>query len=298
MRGMHGCDAREAVMQDNEVLFDIRNERAMDLLLNEEVMSVWELVRRRKKPVEVAEIARAVDLEHLFAQRALDELVELGLIEALRARADRRTPTYRSTCERISIGLRADDATDRKLWDGLSRRFEEAADRLAKNHLPLEKATDDTRSRMIYSLPMRIALSEMHELRHRLDELSAFLHMLQERHTGEGGKDDYFCNYRFELQVQPLAEPVRPQPVVMARFVDRDAKDGAARVDPLAALSKRERQVAIALVRGRTRNETADELGIKPGSVATLAKRIYRKLGVSSRVELVRCMDRAKAAME
>ena len=90
-------------MQDNEVLFDIRNERAMDLLLNEEVMSVWELVRRRKKPVEVAEIARAVDLEHLFAQRALDELVELGLIEALRARADRRTPTYRSTCERISI---------------------------------------------------------------------------------------------------------------------------------------------------------------------------------------------------
>ena len=282
-------------MQGNELLFDIRNESAMDLLLDEEVMSVWELVRRRKKPVDAAEIARAVHLDHLFSQRALDRLVTHGLIEPRRARGERRTTTYRTTSDRITIGLRADDPTDRKLWDGLTRRFEEAADRLAKNHLPLETAGADKRSRMIYSLPVRISSSEMHELRHRLDELAAFLHMLQERHTGEGGKDDYFCNYRFELQVQPLAELVRPQPVVMARFVDREAKDGAARVDPLAALSRRERQVAIALVRGRTRNETADDLGIKPGSVATLAKRIYRKLGVSSRVELVRCMDRAKA---
>jgi DNA-binding NarL/FixJ family response regulator len=41
-------------------------------------------------------------------------------------------------------------------------------------------------------------------------------------------------------------------------------------------------------VRGRSRTEIATELELKPGTIATLTKRIYRKLGVTNRIELAR----------
>jgi DNA-binding NarL/FixJ family response regulator len=63
---------------------------------------------------------------------------------------------------------------------------------------------------------------------------------------------------------------------------------GVERVDPMANLSQRERQVAQAAVRGRSRTEIATELELKPGTIATLTKRIYRKLGVTNRIELAR----------
>lgn len=128
----------------------------------------------------------------------------------------------------------------------------------------------------------------MVELRHRLDELTAFLRLLQERHAGEQGADDFSCNYRFEIQLQPLAEPVLPQAVVLMRLIDREPTLGFERVDPMSKLSQRERQVAQALVRGRSRCEISRELGLRPGTIATLTKRIYRKLGVGNRIELSR----------
>ncbi|MBI1304478.1 MAG: hypothetical protein GC172_11935 [Phycisphaera sp.] len=52
------------------------------------------------------------------------------------------------------------------------------------------------------------------------------------------------------------------------------------------ALSARERDVAVGIVAGRARSEIAARLGITPSTVATLTKRLYRKLGVHSRAEL------------
>jgi DNA-binding CsgD family transcriptional regulator len=82
---------------------------------------------------------------------------------------------------------------------------------------------------------------------------------------------------------------------VLMRTIDQEPSRGGERVDPMARLSQRERQVAQAVVRGRARSETAKELLLQPGTIATLTKRIYRKLGVTNRLELARCFSNLPA---
>ena len=55
---------------------------------------------------------------------------------------------------------------------------------------------------------------------------------------------------------------------------------------PDRPLSDREYQVALALARGLNQREVAAELGVKPGTIVTLTKRLYRKLGITRRAEL------------
>ncbi len=271
-----------------EAIFDIRDSAAMEMLFDEQAMALWELLRRRGKPTSVTDVAKITQLGFDAAQSRLDLLHAHGLLERLRMAARRRVPTYRVTCKRIGIVMRSKDKDDYALWDSYGERVRAAAERLAKNQLPLGCSSEEARARAFFVMPMRLSRHEMVELRHRLDELTAFLRMLQERHSGEQGPEDFGCNYRFELQLQPLAEPVLPQPVVHLRLVDREPTLGVERVDPMSQLSNRERQVAQAVVRGRSRSEIAEELALRPGTISTLTKRIYRKLGVGNRLELAR----------
>ena len=57
--------------------------------------------------------------------------------------------------------------------------------------------------------------------------------------------------------------------------------------DAWHALSAREREVAIALVGGATQPEIARKLGRSAHTIGTLTRRIYRKLGIRRRAELV-----------
>jgi DNA-binding CsgD family transcriptional regulator/DNA-binding Lrp family transcriptional regulator len=280
-----------------EVLLDIRDQNAMELVFDEECMSIWELLRRRARPSTLPAIAGATHLSQETVRVYLEKLIARGLVARLRASARRPASTFRVTCRRVGIGIRWNDPDDRRRWDLLSPRIEESSRRLKRNHAPTERASDDAIARVTYILPVRVTPSEMVELRQRLDELTAYLRILQDKHTGGDGRDDFLCNYRFELQLQPLATPVLPQPFVVVRMIDRDAPRGDSRLDPLSPLSPRERQVALSIVRGRSRGETAAELGLRPGTVATLAKRVYRKLGVAGRVELTRCIAGASGGL-
>lgn len=280
----------EARRSMDELLLDIRDQRAMELAFDEECMSAWELLRRRRRPSALPEIAAAMNRSVETTRVLIERLIEQKLVERIRASSRRKQQTFRVTSNRVGIGIRWDDPEDRNRWDLLAPKIERSAHRLRQNQRATAVAGDDGVSRVTYLLPLRLSASEMAELRQRFDELTAFLRLLQERHTGESGPDDFVCNYRFELQLQPLAEAVLPQPFLVVRMLDRSASRGDSRLDPLAHLSPRERQVALAIVRGRSRGQTATELGLKPGTVATLTKRIYRKLGISGRVELTRCV--------
>jgi DNA-binding NarL/FixJ family response regulator len=58
-------------------------------------------------------------------------------------------------------------------------------------------------------------------------------------------------------------------------------------------LTNRERQIVEAVARGRTNLEVASELGLSHKTVEWILTRVYRKLGVRSRIELVlRIVDR------
>jgi two-component system nitrate/nitrite response regulator NarP len=63
-----------------------------------------------------------------------------------------------------------------------------------------------------------------------------------------------------------------------------DARNGS---DGFSALSPREREIVDMVVGGARNQEIADALGITPGTVKVHLHRIYEKLGVGSRADLV-----------
>jgi len=64
--------------------------------------------------------------------------------------------------------------------------------------------------------------------------------------------------------------------------------------DPLNTLSERERQLSELVAEGLRNRAIADELGLSEGTVKVYLNRIYVKLGISSRTELVLAMTRAR----
>jgi DNA-binding CsgD family transcriptional regulator len=64
----------------------------------------------------------------------------------------------------------------------------------------------------------------------------------------------------------------------------------------LESLTERELQLAMLVVDRKTNPEIADELFLSQKTVETHLRNIFRKVGVSSRVELARAVERAEAA--
>ena len=94
--------------------------------------------------------------------------------------------------------------------------------------------------------------------------------------------------YRVQMSVETVAPGPLALPTVMlmqraesGRMSERQARPA------LRDLSTREREVAEALGGGSTKREIAEKLGIKFSTVNTLVTRIYRKLGVTRRAQLV-----------
>ena len=80
----------------------------------------------------------------------------------------------------------------------------------------------------------------------------------------------------------------------LGRRVHRRTRPGADRRRGLAALTERELQVAALVVDRKTNPEIAAELFLSLKTVETHLRNIFRKLGVSSRVELARAVERAR----
>ncbi|AQR72835.1 response regulator transcription factor [Sphingomonas sp. LM7] len=74
---------------------------------------------------------------------------------------------------------------------------------------------------------------------------------------------------------------------VMQRAMDLAMSPDTAERDPLEALSGRERAVASLVQRGLRNKEIADELGLTEGTVKVHLHKVFEKLGVRSRTDLI-----------
>jgi DNA-binding CsgD family transcriptional regulator len=118
----------------------------------------------------------------------------------------------------------------------------------------------------------------------RVDEsLAAAKHVV-----GSGNGNGRAPRYRVQMSVEPVASGTVALPTVMlmqraeaGRMTERQERPA------LRDLSTREREVAEALGVGSTKREIAEKLGIKFSTVNTLVTRIYSKLGVTRRAQLV-----------
>jgi DNA-binding CsgD family transcriptional regulator len=82
----------------------------------------------------------------------------------------------------------------------------------------------------------------------------------------------------------------------LGRHVHRRTRPGHADATGIATLTERERQVASLVVDRKTNPEIAQALFLSPKTVETHLRNIFRKLDVSSRVELARAVERANRA--
>jgi DNA-binding NarL/FixJ family response regulator len=80
----------------------------------------------------------------------------------------------------------------------------------------------------------------------------------------------------------------------LGRRIHRRTRQGSADGEGLEALSEREFQVARLVVDRKTNREIAGELFVSLKTVEAHIRNLFRKLGVSSRVEVARTVERAE----
>jgi DNA-binding CsgD family transcriptional regulator len=138
-------------------------------------------------------------------------------------------------------------------------------------------------------LSTHLGQQDAEELRSRVDDLVAFMRLLESKYAGADALDTFLCNYRVDLEVQPLAKPTPASALVTIRPASEDWSAVTEETNEEAGnLSPREREVAVGIVNGRSRADIAVRLGITASTVATLTKRLYRKLGVHSKSQLTK----------
>lgn len=232
-------------------------------------------------------VASRCALEAVDALRSLDRLTATGIAErvaATRARSIR----WGVTCDRIVIAFEPhEDSVAVDLLDRVERsRSDAVSDAIARFGV---RTPDRGRTRRLNaSSTVRLEPDDLPELVRRIQSVRDYLDVIGKRSSGGLRGLPNYSNHAIRIDVEPLAGPVLPQPAI--QVVPRAAvAQHAATAGPGSnghALSPRERDVADAMARGMTRPQIASLLGVSVNTVGTLSLRIYRKLGVRTRLEL------------
>lgn len=271
-------------------IIDIRDEEGMKLLVDGSALSIWELLRRYGEAMPATAIERVVRFSLPEVERALRVLIDRGLAQQLPPRGRRRVTEYANLKSSIVVHFRKDDAEDARALATWMPRIEVA---MATAAIRLEVTAGAEMGAESLKRSVRLSThlepKEAEELRARVDDLLAFIRLLESRHAGEEALDSFLCNYRVDLELQPLRTPTPASALVTVRPAGRavDVSRAESSADA-ASLSPREREVAVGIVNGRSRADIAERLGITASTVATLTKRLYRKLGVHSKSQLTK----------
>ena len=267
---------------------DIRDRAAVDVLARPECGGVFEVIRRIGRPVPAAQVAEACSMSLGNAVSAIDALVSVGLLEAVRPRAPRRVVAFRATCSRIVVIFDSRDAGESAEVLRLQRlATRDAEEALMRNAVP---PIDGVKGSAWHQTRIKCHLRPEHlkGLGQRLHAVGEYLMQVALEESRDDQASAPLCNFVVGLNLVPLEVPLLPSAPIVA--VPRSAQHAAIASEPstrFAGLSVRERQVAVALRDGRTRVEIAQDLGISPNTVGTVIRKLYSKLGVHRRAELV-----------
>lgn len=260
----------------------------MAVLAEPESGGVFEVIRRFGGPVVAAKVAEASGLSLGRVMERIDALASIGLVRAIRPRAPRKVFAYEATCSRVVVTFDSRSPEESRsvlhLQACATRDAEEAM------HVQPASAIDGTAGRAWHQtrIKCRLRPEHMKGLGQRLHAVGEYLMQVASEAPMDGTDSSPLCNFVVGINLVPLDVPLLPSaPIVavprtaVAASIASDASTG------FAGLTVRERQVAVALRDGRTRNQIAHELGISPNTVGTVTRKLYAKLGVHRRAELV-----------
>jgi DNA-binding CsgD family transcriptional regulator len=268
-------------------VLDVREQGILELLLDTRSMALWELLRRIQTPCTAVELAAWVQASVAVTQKSLDHLGRFGLVESVRAGGRRKSVAYRVTQDRIVLAGTPRDPGDRTLLKRFYEDRQEAFDRVYGSGAAFERSWHPHELFEFLCAPISLNEIEVEELRRRLDGVLHFLKLVQAKHNGVRMRPPPKCNYYVTVRAQPLAASALPQPDITVAPRGQVPPARAPEPGGWRSLSAREREVAIALMGGSTQPEIARKLGRSPHTIGTLTRRIYGKLGIRRRAELV-----------
>jgi DNA-binding CsgD family transcriptional regulator len=250
--------------------------------------TVWELLRRSGKASTASEIAALCTAPLAEVEVALRQLGAAGLVKQALSPTTGRRDAFRIAHDRLVIAYDRENAEQsqaaRELRDRLASHGRSVLD-TARAHSALH---DDHAIEVHRSIHLDQA--EFEELRRRMQAVTDYLERLEWNHAGR----PHACNYHVALEARPLRAAVLPTAalhVVHHKPRAGVAHDESAKAEPGATrvrvLSGREREIAELLAQGRSCPEIASSLDVSVNTVRTITKRLYGKLGISRRAELV-----------
>lgn len=266
---------------------DIQDTASIAVLSDPLNGGLFEVIRRFKSPATAAQVAAASGLPHAALMSRIDALVAAGLVESLRPRAPRKVHAYRATCSRIVIAFDTRDpgecATALRLQAAATGDIESMLRRKPTETLDGTPGIAWHRTR----LKCRLRPEHLKGLGQRLHAVGEYVAQIASEYPPDDA-DSLRCNFVIGIDLVPTSEPMLPSPPIAA--VPRTAAEAVSEnfgSGSMPEMSPREREVALALRDGLTRVEIARKLGVSANTVGTLMRRIYAKLGVHRRAELV-----------
>lgn len=276
-----------AMPRSQHAVLNMESPQVLETISEPFNCSVWEIVRRFRRPVILAEVAVVSHSEPVVVQVALERLEKLGLITRIPARGIRRLPTYETTCDAFVVEFNSDKISEREAASAIQERFTEHVRQIMATTQAKDSNDHSEPWSSTTSVPIQLTATDIAELSRIISVFNECLDRIRERSTTIDASESQDCNYLITMEVRPTQAAVLPLPamhiVPHSKVADTVTKILAA---PMNALSPREREVAIELARGRSRPEIATQFGVSVNTIATIGKRIYAKLGVNRRAEL------------
>ncbi len=280
-------------MAARSATLDCSDPGVMDLIFNDEALKIWEYIRSRDKAITIQAIQSDLGSGVRQVQNNIDQLLEHGLLQKIRARKPRTTTGYTATAEQIIIAFDEHDAE-------ITSRLAAHSDKVHSEHRTIVDQYADldfhTKAgiRFRHSSTHCFTPDELAELRRRVHAVITFLNMPRNRKSKSNDseatspEDARYCNQAVSIILDPLAGDLLPSPTIITTRRSKvdwwdDSRPDAA---GLNALTPREREIALGIADGLSRTQIADQLGISVNTVSTLIRRAYKKIGVSSQAEL------------
>lgn len=258
-----------------------------------ELMQRWEALRRSAAEMGVAQFAAVCKVALPVAQESLDRLLEAGLVARLRASRSRKHIAYRSIATEVLLAWNPELPEQRAAVRDFFLAMRVTSRLILDRHLASESSSKpracfygyasvmltpqevDTVSRLLRAACEVLDEADMRaEARARGD------------YDGEIGAESELP-YHLAVECRPLGYPEPPIPHFelwdersVPREVDR-ASRAASHV-----LTSRELEIGRLLAAGKSRPDIAKALKLTANTVATVCKRIHKKLGVHTRAEL------------
>ena len=275
-------------------VLSLESPALQETVLDIALLQRWEILRRSQRELAPSHLATAWRCELAEAQRSLDQLVESGLAVRLKASRSRRHVAYRAVASEVSL-----------VWDPESPKEVELVKRYLAQYRAYSREILDrhdsqpwgSRRRPYYNCFATIALTSDEYTaigrltREMFDILDTADRRAEARAAGKlpdsgmpPGESPY--HLAFELWALYHQEPPMPHLEIWDKASIAKESDRAAR-SASNVLTAKETDVARRLAAGESRPEIAKAVGLTVNTIASTTKRVYAKLGVRNRAELV-----------